>query len=92
MPKTTGTWVKRWSSSRTSNTLILSSRKSSVKLTPKISSKAKLYFKYAGKSYARIGSSKTVKVARGKSKTVYFKVVAQNGKAKTYKIVVKRKR
>ena len=92
VPKTTGTWVKRWTSSRTSNTLILSRSKSSVKLAPRISSKAKLYFKYAGKSYARIGSSKTVKVARGKSKTVYFKVVAQNGKAKTYKIVVKRKR
>lgn len=93
MYKSTGTWSKTWSKTRLSNKLTLSRSKSYVKLKARYSSKAKVYFKYAGGTYSNVtGKIKTVKVSRGKSKTTYMKVVSQSGKSRTYKIVVYRKR
>lgn len=91
--KSTGSWNKTWSRYRYSpsyTTLTIGRTKSYVKIRPYISSKAKVYARYAGGSWSRITSTKTIKVSRGKSKTLYMKCVSQAGNYRLYKLVVKR--
>ena len=85
-----GKFTKAFSASRYSYTLKLKKSAAKVKLTPiKADSKAKLQIK-SGKKWKSV-KSKTVSVKKGKSKTVTFRVVAEDGKTiKTYKIKVKR--
>jgi len=95
--KSTGTWSRSWSKYRLSPSytkLTISRSKSYVKITPyREHAGATIYMKINGGSYSRV-SSKKVYVSRGKSKTLYIKCVPQAGSAyaKTYKIVVARRR
>lgn len=85
-----GKLSNKFSWARTSYTLKLSRNTSKVTLTPKkISSVAKTYIKVGDGSYKQI-TSKTLSLKRGKSSTVKIKVIAQDGSARIYKVVVKR--
>ncbi len=83
---TTGKWNKSFTATRTSYTLTLTKNTKSVKLTPKANDK-KATIKINGKTAKSI----TVKLAAGKSKTIKFKVTAENGKTKTYTVKVVKK-
>ena len=93
--KSTGTWNRAWSKTNyypKSRTITLKRSKSSVKIRPSYSAGSRLYVRYAGGSWSRLTGSKTVKVKRGKSKTLYFRCVAEAGNRRTYKLVIKRRR
>lgn len=87
-----GKFTRKFSKYRYSYTLNISKRKSGVKVTAyKSSSKAKVLWS-SNKSTWHSGASKTVKVSRGKSKYLYFRVKAESGATKTYKVKVHRNR
>lgn len=91
--KSTGTWSRSFSKTRyypSYSKITINRSRSSVKIRPYFSSEAKLYVRYAGGSYTRIAGAKTVKLSRGKSKTLYFKCKAPSGNTHTYKLIIKR--
>jgi hypothetical protein len=66
------------------------SAKSKVKITPIAShSKAKVQIKVGGGKYKTVKNA-TIKLGKGKSRTVSIKVTAENGATKTYKLKVTR--
>ena len=88
----TGSWNYKFSKTRYSYKLTISRYKSSAKVTvAKADSTAKILWSY-DKSHWYSGSYKTVKVSRGNSKYVYFKVVSQSSAKKIYAMKVYRKR
>ncbi len=85
-----GKFTKKFKATRTKYTLKLKKSQSKTKIyAKKAQSTAKTYIKI-GKGKYKSRSSITVKLNKGKSKTVYIKVKAQNGKTRTYKVIVKR--
>jgi hypothetical protein len=92
LKKSRGTLSPKFAAGKTSYKLKLNRKQASVKLTPvKSDPKATLQIMSGGKW--KTAKSTTVKVARGKSKTVTFRVVAQDKKTtKTYKVKVTRAR
>jgi hypothetical protein len=90
--KSTGTISPKFKASRTSYKLTIAKGKNSVRITPtKNHSKAKLQIKTAGGKYKSV-KSVTVKLNRGKSKTVKIRVTSESGAIKTYKVKVIRKK
>lgn len=85
-----GTLTKKFKSTKTKYSLKLKNNQSKTKISvKKAQNVAKVQIK-VGKGKYKTKSSITVQVAKGKSKTVYIKVKAQDGKTKTYKVIVKR--
>lgn len=88
----TGKWNYRFSKTRYNYLLVIGSTKSSVKVTAyKAQTNAKVYWSY-NKATWYAGSAKTVSVSRGQYKNLYFKVKAQSGATRIYKVRVYRKR
>jgi hypothetical protein len=85
-----GTLSPKFKASVTSYKLKLAAKKGTVKITPvQNHSKAKVQIKIGSAKYKTVKSA-TVKLTKGKSKTVTIKVTAQNGAVKTYQVKVTR--
>ena len=87
--KSKGTFTKKFKETRYSYTLKLKKSQAKVKLTPVTADKnATLQIK-SGSKWKTV-KNKTVSVKKGKSKTIKFRVIAEDGKTiKTYKVIVK---
>jgi hypothetical protein len=92
LAKSTGSISPKFKGSRTSYKLTIAKGKNSVRITPtKNHSKAKLQMKTVGGKYKSL-KSVTVKLNKGKSKTVTIRVTSESGAIKTYKVKVIRKK
>ena len=90
--KSNGRFTQKVTKTNYINRLKISKKKPSVTVKPvKSNSKSTVYMRTAGNKWAKVNSMK-VKVAKGKTKTLYVKCISQTGSkyAKTYKILVTR--
>lgn len=90
--KTNGYFTQKVTTTNYINRLKISKNKPSVTVKPvKCDSKSTVYMRTAGNKWAKVNSLK-VKVAKGKTRTLYVKCVSETGSkySKTYKIFVTR--